>query len=151
MIFDKIANAKKYLGITPELDRALMWLQDAKLDTLEEGTHYIDQEKVYVNVMTAQTNPDVNREYEFHRAHYDIQIDISGKEDVRFGESYKEITKPWKEDIGFGICDCTAMVHLAPGRFVICEPEEPHLPGIAPEGQEEKIRKAVIKVQVSQT
>lgn len=147
MIFDRIEHAGRYLGISKNLDAALLWLMQTELGALQNGTYSIDGEKVFVNVMDAQTNPSREREYEFHRNYYDIQIDICGSEDVLFGTEYEEVTKPWQEDIGFGICRCAVTAHLMPGRFVICEPEEPHLPGTAPGGIAQKIRKAVIKVR----
>lgn len=149
MIFDKIENAGRYLGISYYLDTALRWLMNTDLMELENGTHPIDGENVFVNVMDAQTDPAREREYEFHRNYYDIQVDICGCEDVLFGTEYEKVTAPWQEDIGFGICRCAVTAHLMPGRFVICEPNEPHLPGTAPDGSAKTIRKAVLKVRVS--
>lgn len=147
MIFDKTEKADRYLGISKNLDCALHYLMEHDLSALENGTHEIDGKNVFINVMDAVTNPDQERDYEFHIRYYDIQIDLEGAEDVLFGTRYDEITVPYKEDIGFGKCRCEARVHLSPGRFVICEPQEAHLPGISPDGREQNIRKAVIKVR----
>ena len=46
-----------------------------------------------------------------------------------------------------GICTCETVCHLEPGKFAICMPTEPHMPGVAAGGREERIRKAVIKVR----
>lgn len=148
MIFDKIKNAERYLGISSNLDKALHYMMDTDLTSLEDGKHVIDGENVFVNVMHAATQAE-KEEYEFHEKYYDIQIDLEGAEDVRFATEYQEITKPYKEeaDIGFGTCSCEALCHLGEGKFVICEPTEPHLPGVAAGGREEQIRKAVIKVR----
>ena len=35
---------------------------------------------------------------------------------------------------------------MEPGKFAVCMPTEPHMPGVATDGLEERIRKAVIKV-----
>ncbi len=148
MIYDKIEHAKRYMGISQNLDRALQYMMDTDLSSLEDGKHIIDGENVFVNVMQADTKVN-KKEYEFHEKYYDVQIDIAGREDVLFSSEYKEITKIYREegDIGFGSCQCEAVCHLAKGRFVICEPGEPHLPGTATGGVEEQIRKAVIKVR----
>ncbi len=147
MIYDKIEKAGRYLGISQNMDRAIQYMMDTDLSSLEDGKHVIDGENVFVNVMEAVTKADKN-EYEFHQEYYDIQIDIVGNEDIMFASQYQEITKPYQKegDIGFGICQCEALCHLGPARFAICEPGEPHLPGVAAEGKEDKIRKAVIKV-----
>lgn len=148
MVFDKIENAERYLGISRNLDRALHYMAETDLSLLEDGKHVIDEDRIFINVMQAVTNPDKN-EYEFHEKYYDIQIDLSGAEDIWFSTEYQEITKPYQEDadIGMGTCDCEAVCHLSPGRFVICEPKEPHLPGVAVGTEGKQIRKAVIKVR----
>lgn len=148
MIFDKIENAGRYLGISENLDKAIHFLLENDLTSLPEGKTFIDGDKVFVNVMQAVTNPDAEREYEFHKKYYDIQIDLEGEEKVRFGTGYRKITKEYDagSDIGFGQCDSEAECSLSPGRFVICEPQEPHQPGGAAGENAEQIRKAVVKV-----
>lgn len=145
MIFDKIEHADRYFGISENLDKAFRFMMNTDLSALEDGKHVIDGENVFVNVMQAVTKADKN-EYEFHEEYYDIQIDLTGAEDVWFSTNYQEITKSYQPDIGMGICECEAVCHLTPGRFVVCEPTEPHLPGVSAGGKEEQIRKAVIKV-----
>lgn len=146
MIYDKIENAHRYLGISHNMDTALRYMMGTDLASLADGKHVVDGEAVFVNVMQAMTAAD-KKEYEFHEEYYDIQIDLAGAEDVWFSTAFDEITRPYQTDIGMGTCACEAVCHLKPGRFVICEPTEPHLPGVAAGGREEKIRKAVIKVQ----
>lgn len=147
MIFDRVENAKRYLGISENLDRAFKYMMETDLSALEDRRHEIDGENVFVNVMHAATKADMG-EYEFHEKYYDIQIDLEGNEDILFGTKYQEITKPYQEDndAGMGICQCEALCHLGAGKFAVCEPLEPHLPGRAADGREQEIRKAVIKV-----
>ena len=147
MIFDRIENAGRYMGISENLDKALRFMMETDLSSLENGRHEIDGDNVFVNVMEAVTKAG-KCEYEFHEKYYDIQIDLVGNEDVLFSTEYQEITKPYQEDgdIGMGTCKCEALCHLGQGKFVVCEPTEPHLPGAAADGKEQEIRKAVIKV-----
>ena len=148
MIYDKIANGGRYLGISSYLDKALWFMMDTDLASLEDGRHEIDGDNVFVNVMCANTKAD-KKEYEFHEKYYDIQIDLEGAEDVLFSTAFEEITIPYEEsgDIGRGTAVCEVCCHLTPGRFVICEPQEPHLPVLAVQGREEPVRKAVFKVR----
>lgn len=149
MIFDKIENAGRYIGLNPNLDTALRFLADTDLAALPEGRTEIDGDKVFVNVMGAQTDPDKGRDYEFHEKYYDIQTDLTGSETVRFGSEYRSVTREYNSewDIGMGQCDCEAECRLSPGRFVICEPKEPHQPGGSTDGEPMQIRKAVVKVR----
>lgn len=148
MIYDKIGNAQRYMGISRNLDQALRYMMETDLSLLEDGRHEIDGDAVFVNVMHADTKAD-KTEYEFHENYYDIQIDLSGKEDILFSQELHETTKPYCKDgdIGMGLCRCETVCHLAPGMFAVCVPLEPHMPGVAAEWQEERIRKAVIKVR----
>lgn len=148
MIFDKIENWERYMGISKNLDKALTYMAETDLASLKDGRHEIDSDNVFINVMQADTDPD-KKEYEFHKKYYDIQINLAGREDIWFSTAYEEITRPYGEDgdIGMGICGGEALCHLTPGRFVVCEPEEPHCPGVAPGTGGEHIRKAVIKVR----
>ncbi len=147
MIYDITDNAQRYMGMSRNMDRALRYMMETDLTELEDGRHEIDGDKVFVNIMHADTKAD-RLEYEFHEEYYDIQIDLSGREDILFAQEFQEITKPYNEggDIGMGICSCKAVCHLEPGKFAVCMPTEPHMPGVATDGLEERIRKAVIKV-----
>lgn len=147
MIFGNIKDAETYLGMGRNLDTALRYMMETDFSALEDGRHAIDGDNVFVNVMCAQTKAD-KQEYEFHEHYYDIQIDISGAEDIHFSSVCQEITQPYDGagDIGMGSARSEAVCHLEPGKFAICEPKEPHLPGVAAEGREIRIRKAVIKV-----
>lgn len=148
MIYDKTENAQRYMGISRNLDRALRYMTETDLAQMEDGRHEIEGDEVFVNIMQADTKAD-KKEYEFHEEYYDIQIDLSGREDILFAQEFQEITKPYSGngDIGMGICTCETVCHLEPGKFAICMPTEPHMPGMAAEGREERIRKAVIKVR----
>ena len=148
MIYDKTENAQRYMGISRNLDRALRYMAETDLAQMEDGRHEIEGDEVFVNIMQADTKAD-KKEYEFHEEYYDIQIDLSGREDILFAQEFQEITKPYSGngDIGMGICTCETVCHLEPGKFAICMPTEPHMPGVAAEGREERIRKAVIKVR----
>lgn len=147
MIYGEIKNAERYFGINKNLDIALRYMMDTDLSALADGKYVIDGENVFVNVMQAVTQVDKS-EYEVHEEYYDIQIDLDGAEDIMFSTQCQKIKKPYQKsnDIGFGYCRCEVACHLGPGKFAICEPGEPHLPGVAVDNKAGLIRKAVIKV-----
>ena len=93
MIFDKIEHADRYFGISENLDKAFRFMMNTDLSALEDGKHVIDGENVFVNVMQAVTKADKN-EYEFHEQYYDIQIDLTGAEDVWFPQTIKKLQNP---------------------------------------------------------
>ena len=101
MIYDKTENAQRYMGISRNLDRALRYMTETDLAQMEDGRHEIEGDEVFVNIMQADTKAD-KKEYEFHEEYYDIQIDLSGREDILFAQEFQEITKPYSGngDIG---------------------------------------------------
>ena len=102
MIFDKIENVGRYVGISENLDKALHYLANNDLSLLQDGKTIIDGDNVFVNAMQATTNPDTEREYEFHEEYYDIQIDIKGTEEVWFGTEYQQLTQPYQKERDIG-------------------------------------------------
>lgn len=110
MIFDKIEHADRYFGISENLDKAFRFMMNTDLSALEDGKHVIDGENVFVNVMQAVTKADKN-EYEFHEEYYDIQIDLTGAEDVWFSTNYHH-----KFSLSFKAVQCSCICRNAPYR-----------------------------------
>ena len=148
MIYDKIVNASRYLGISKNLDQALKFMMETDLTELKNGRNEVNGDQVFVNVMDVHTNADLTREYEYHRNYYDIHLVLSGYEKVYIAEDMEDETKAYSEEADFGLGHARKEAYGLgrPGYFVVCDIEEPHLPGCADPGQEMTIHKAVIKV-----
>lgn len=149
MIYDKIENARKYKGISENLDIAIDFIIKNDLSSLPLGRQEICGEKVFANVMEAKASTFNDNVFEYHRNYMDIQIDVNGAEKIEFADELIEETVPYAVDCGFGIANSTASCVLGKGFFAVCMIEELHKPGLS-SGKNDDLRKVVLKVRKDQ-
>ena len=130
MIFDKLSNMILYKGMNSNLDTAIDFLSSHNLAELPLGRTEIDGDKVFLNKMEATSVPADAKQYEMHKKYMDIQIVVSGAEQVDTGDGFPENCPDFsvEKDIGFMDCAKLADCILLPGNFTICMAEEPHKP-----------------------
>ncbi|MEG2116507.1 MAG: YhcH/YjgK/YiaL family protein [Clostridia bacterium] len=149
MIYDKICNIEKYLGISANLDKAIKYVADKKAWFLEIGSHEIDGKNVYVNVMDSKTKLRENAKYEWHEKYFDIQIDLCGEELIDTSKEITTVTKEYCDADDAGLCDAAAVttIKLDCDTFAIYFPQEPHMPCIAIGNEPKELKKFVVKVR----
>lgn len=149
MIYDTIKAIGRYKGISKNLDTAILFLENEDLTKLPLGKTIIDGERVFINVMEAQTAAEESLNFEIHKKYMDIQIDIEGAEIIQIGLDKAEPLSVFKEEADIGMVDCrvSASCTMGSGRFILCMKEEPHRPGIMVD-RPSNIKKCVIKVCV---
>lgn len=147
MIYDKLVNVKKYLGINKNLDTAIEFLAKTDLNELPLGKTEIDGDNVFIKVMEAQAAPIEEKRYEIHKQYLDIQIDLVGTEAIQIGNEQDMECKEFDDakDIGKGTSSDLAMCTMGPGNFIICMTMEPHKPNIKT-CEDTYLKKAVVKV-----
>ena len=108
------------------LDIAIDFLEKTDLTNLPLGRTEIFVDKVFANVMEAQS----------------LEI-------IQIGLDNGEVQDAYDEETDFGTVSCgkSASCVLGPGRFIVCMGEEPHKPSIA-ENEDLYLKKCVIKVAV---
>lgn len=149
MIYDKLTNAKRYLGFSANLDTALRFIAEHDLNELPLGKTAILDDQVFVNVMMADAGPLGEKRFEIHKKYMDIQIDIFGTERIDIGDSNDMNVLEFNADgdIGFVNCNTLTECTMGPGNFIICMADEPHKPGIATCANV-SLKKCVIKVHI---
>ena len=149
MIYDKLSNAKRYLGLSSNLDAALCFIAEHDLNELPLGKTTILGDQVFINVMTANAAPLEEKQFEIHKKYMDIQIDLFGTERIDIGDSNNINVLEFNNDgdIGFVESDTLTECTMGPGNFIICMAEEPHKPGIAT-GADISLKKCVVKVHI---
>lgn len=147
MVYDSIKNIGNYRGQSLWLDKAIDFLETADLNSLPIGRTEISGDKVFFNVMEAEAKEEDEVNFEIHKKYMDIQIDIEGTENIAVGLDIEEVIEAYREEIDFGVVDCSEYVicKMGKGRFIICMPEEAHKPGIATE-ENRYLKKCVFKV-----
>lgn len=147
MILSHLHQCKDYLGIHPNLDKALCWMADADFSQLPDGQILIDGQDVRVKISTMETKSVSQAKPEAHREFLDIQLLLHGREayQVAFLDEMQEMEARPEQDVWFYTGPCRQM-ELDPGQFLVVFPDDVHAPGLAPE-EPAPIRKAVFKIR----
>lgn len=150
LIYDHVTHTERYRGLNPDLDKALEYLRSHDLSRLEPGKYFIDGSTIFFMI---QEMPSVDKEqarWEAHQKYIDIQFLISGVESIGFQKTNAMIASvPYdaEKDIGFYQDNGEGFfVPLLPGHFVICFPDDAHMPLI---GENRLLKKAVFKIRVA--
>ena len=159
MIVDALANAGRYRGITPLLDRALAEIERLAGSPLADGRHEFAGEKLVAIFSSYQTEDPKDKRFEAHRRFIDIQVVLEGRETLYWSplpsleprEGYSDA-----DDIAFFTGPAGIAVPLEPGWFTVLFPQDAHKPGcVTPgnvagsvTGSPARVRKLVIKVAV---
>lgn len=130
---------------------ALKFLQESDLKTIALGRHDIT-DKTYANVQ--EYNSKTENGYEAHRLYIDIQIVISGEENIFVAPLDKAfgITKEYdvqSDCILFSTAADANAVPADPENWVVLFPNEAHKPGMAV-AEPAPIRKVVVKIPVAE-
>lgn len=148
MIYDRIERIAQYRGLSPGLDLVIQWFSEHLLEELPMGKTELDSERVFVNVMKADTRPQEQAHFEVHQNYMDLQVVLQGCESFCTGEaSCPAENFDAGADVGF--CDGPIRTQgvLYPGWFALFLTQEPHMPTLhGPQGAQ-TIKKAVFKIR----
>ncbi|MGL1893247.1 MAG: YhcH/YjgK/YiaL family protein [Spirochaetaceae bacterium] len=148
MIYDKIENAKKYRGLSKNIDTAIDFLESLDSKTLSIGKNDIDGENVYV--MYAEYAP-IDHSVGFgetHEKYIDIQLVLSGKEYFRACPAVEpKVTKEYNPEKDVKLFTLVDGINfpLEPGVFAMVMPGEYHGPKLSQE-EPSQVKKLVIKI-----
>lgn len=149
MLYDKIENIGRYMGLSPQLDEGLRFLQE--LDpNIAQGRHELGEN--YANVDVYVTKEVNEAGFEAHRKYIDIQYLIEGEERVLVRHlGNMECTIPYDGDRDVAFFrhdeDRAAEVTLGRGSFVVLFPEDAHEPQLCLTAPQQ-VKKVVVKVLI---
>lgn len=149
MIIDTLSHLDRYLGLHPNLDVAIAYLQSHDIAVLPIGRTQVSGEKVFINVMDAELRSSEDASFEYHRRYADLQLDLSGSEECGW-TVVNELKNSFDAagDIGFIDGEEQGSAVLGDGRFVIFLPGELHKP-CCQHGDCTAVRKAVVKIDMT--
>lgn len=151
MIYDHCGSLLSYRGLSPLFDLALRYLERTDLAALEPGKYPIDGDAVFVLIQSPRTRSRAEGRWESHRRYIDIQSLLSGSERIGI-QSNESLTVEEPYDSGRDIAFYRDngqgfFVPMAPGNFVVCFPQDAHMPLVCADAPEQ-IKKAVIKIRI---
>ncbi|RRJ95070.1 YhcH/YjgK/YiaL family protein [Opitutaceae bacterium TAV4] len=156
MIFDTLANARRYAGLHPGFDASFDYLRRFDHAT-PDGRHDIDGDRIYALVQSYETRPAEapDKFFETHRRYIDIQYLVAGEEAIPCVPAARLTTQQTydaqRDLLLYTDCmhETPALSEFCPGDFAIYFPEDAHKPGctLRP-GHSANVRKIVIKIAV---
>jgi biofilm protein TabA len=148
VIVDTLANAGRYRGIAPLLDRGLEEMGRLAGSPLADGRYERCGQKLTAIFSSYTTEDPARKPFEAHRRFIDIQVVLQGQETLYWAplpqlEPRGEYSEA--DDIAFFAGSAGVAVPLEPGWFTVLFPQDAHKPG-CPRGSASQVRKLVIKV-----
>ena len=149
MIYDKIPNAVLYATAETPLGKALEFAANFDPET-PDGKIEIDGANMYAVLNTYNTSPAEDLSFEAHRKHIDLQVLLSGVEDIDVSQDTDdmEIIQPYSDESDTALYDTPenwSTVVLSPGSFAVFYPDDAHRPGV---GDGSSVRKLVVKILI---
>lgn len=145
MIYAKLSDAERYLGIHPRLDAALKYLNADFLRTVGTVRQDLDGDALYVTRFDVQTSADEGRSFEYHRRYLDIFTLTAGTERVDLATPGALTLREQHDDYWGCAGRPEQSVILTPGSFLVLFPGDAHRPGMAP-GAEGPVSRIVFKI-----
>ena len=151
MIYDRLDRIEIYKGLYDNLDKAIEYLQSVDLSELKNGKVEVDSNDIYLNIVDGQLINESDGVYELHKTYLDIHIDIEGKEkllisDYDDSKKIEEYNDKGDYELIQGIK--TGECILDNNHFAICMLDEPHMPCVRNNDEDNVVRKIIVKVKV---
>ena len=149
MVFGNIRDLKDYGYLEEDVLKCFEYAKNHDLLAYETGSHEIDGDNLFVNIVEYETTTPENRFWEAHRQYLDLHFMLRGPEqiDVNFIDNMEQKEFVEKDDFLPLEGEANSHVVLRPGDFLICYPNDGHRTAVAVDGPE-KIRKAIFKVGI---
>ena len=149
MIFGNIQNLGEYPFLEEQIKECFNYAKEHDLMSYEKGSHEIDGDRLFVNVVEYTTTTAEERFWEAHRQYLDLHLMLRGTEqiDLNFIQNMdvKEFVE--KDDFLPMDGDKNSSVILRDGDFLICYPSDGHRTAVAVD-EPETIKKAIFKIRI---
>ncbi|MDY3999131.1 MAG: YhcH/YjgK/YiaL family protein [Blautia sp.] len=149
MIFGNIDNLEEFPFLEEQIKECFEYAKSNDLASYEKGSHEIDGERLFVNIVEYTTTAAEERFWEAHKNYLDVHVMIHGTEqiDLNFIQNMNVKEFVEKDDFLPMEGDKNSSVILRDGDFLICYPSDGHRTAVAVDGPE-KIKKAIFKVRI---
>lgn len=146
MVFGNIEHIDEFKWLEKSIYECLEYVKNHDMEQFDEGS-YNPEGRLKMNINKYMTSSAEGRAFEAHRKYIDIHLILEGTErvDVAYtdkldGEEYSEAN-----DIQFLNGKANGTVIMEKGDFIVCYPNDAHLPAVAVDAKSE-VKKAVFKV-----
>lgn len=152
MVFDNLKNCELYYGMHPRFKEAFDFIRRAIAENLPVGKYEIDGKELWASIQEYTSKLYDDAKAEAHKNYIDIQFIVSGIEVIEGFDISKATPKSDYNDVkdvmfyednknaGKGI--------LTDNEYGIFFPHDVHKPGICLDGNQDTVKKIVVKVKV---
>ena len=149
MIFGNINNLEEFPFLEEQVKECFEYAKEHNLASFEKGSHEIDGERLFVNIVEYTTTAAKERFWEAHRKYLDVHVMLHGTEQIDLNFIQNMDVKEFVEKDDFLPMDGekNSSVVLRDGDILICYPSDGHRTAVAVE-EPEKIKKAIFKVRI---
>lgn len=149
MVFGNIRDLEDYGYLEEEILKCFAYAEKYDLMSYEKGSHEIQGDDLFVNIVEYETTETENRFWEAHRNYLDLHLMLEGKEriDINFIDQLKQKEFVEKDDFLPMDGDANGYVVLEPGDFLLCYPKDAHRTAIKVDDSI-KVKKAIFKIRI---
>ena len=136
-------------NVTTAQQKVIDYLKNHDLVSMAKGSHPIDGENFFVNIIEYETTDENNRIWEAHKSYLDIHVVATGVERIyhNFIENMK-IGDYHEQDDYLEISGTKEnTINLFPNQLLIFHPEDAHKTGVKAD-KEMTVKKGVFKVKI---
>lgn len=149
MIFGNIENLNEYSFLEAKVAECFAYAKEHDLKNFEKGSHTIDGERFFVNIVEYETTTPENRFWEAHKKYLDVHLMLNGEEQIDLNFLQNMDVKAFVEKDDFVPMDGekNSSVILRNGDFLICYPQDGHRTAVRVQ-ESQKVKKAIFKVLI---
>ena len=135
--------------ITTAQKKVVDYMKDHDLASMEKGSHPIEGDDFFVNIIEYDTTDEENRIWEAHKSYLDIHVVVVGVERIfhSFIENMK--TGKYHEEDDYLEIDGTKenIINLSSNQLLVFYPEDTHKTGVKVD-QSMTVKKGVFKIKL---
>ncbi len=151
MIIGKLAELKRYKGLSNNLDKAIDFVLSHDLLSYPVGTLEIEGKDIYLLRQSYVGKPLAEAKPEAHKLYADLQIVLKGEEGFGYAHINNPslvVTEPYLEakDVAKFTVNDEIIVPLSENSFALVFPEDVHRPCI--QANKNQVEKAVVKIKL---
>lgn len=149
MVFGNINHLGEFSYLEKGVLECFEYAQEHDLLAYEKGSHPIDGERLFVNIVEYETTEAENRFWEAHKKYLDVHVMLQGEEQIDLNFIQNMSVKEFVDQDDFLPMDGekNASVILRDGDFLICYPSDGHRTAVAV-NEPAQIKKAIFKVRI---
>ena len=149
MVFSNIHYLKDLSWLESQVRKCFDYAQTHDLLSYEQGSHPIEGDDLFVNIVEYTTTNAADRFWEAHRQYLDLHFMLRGSEqiDVNFIDNMEQKEFVEKDDFLPLEGDPNCSVVLNAGDFLLCYPTDAHRTAVQA-GQPATIKKAIFKIKI---